>query len=93
MTPLLCTCAEVITWETQKCRKKAPRFVEFTFLTNCDRQKRFLQNERKRADLQNHVSFFLMFAPGLKYDLSKFSVDFTPFLRLSKTITKSLDKI
>ena len=34
-----------------------------------------------------------MFARGLKNDLSKFSDDFTPFFRLSKTLTKSLDKI
>ena len=38
--------------ETQKCRKRAPRSVEFNFFINCDRQKRFSQNERRRADLQ-----------------------------------------
>ena len=43
MTPLLCACAVVITLETQKCRKKAPRSVEFNFFINCDRQKRFSQ--------------------------------------------------
>ena len=32
MTPLLCTCAVVIILETQKCRKRAPRSVEFNFL-------------------------------------------------------------
>ena len=32
MTPLLCACAVVITLETQKCRKRAPRSVEFNFL-------------------------------------------------------------
>ena len=44
----------------------------------------FLQNERRRADLQNVASDFLIFAQGLKlsYDLSKFSDDFTPFYRL-----------
>ena len=31
MTPLLCACAVVITKETQKCRKRAPRSVEFNF--------------------------------------------------------------
>ena len=41
--------------------------------------KRFSQNERKRADLQNVASDFLIFAWGLSYDLSKFSDDFTPF--------------
>ena len=46
--------------------------------SNCDRQKRFSQNER-RADLQNFASELLIFAPGLSYDLSKFSDDFTPF--------------
>ena len=54
---------------------------------NCDRQKRFSQNERRRVDLQNVASDFLIFAQGLRYDLSKFSDDFTPFFRLWKTIT------
>ena len=62
MTPLLCACAVVITLETQKCRKRAPRSVEFNFFNNCDRHKRFSQNERRRADLQNIASDFLIFA-------------------------------
>ena len=41
MTPLLCACAVVITLETQKCRKRAPRSVEFNFFINCDRQNGF----------------------------------------------------
>ena len=82
MTPLLCACAVVITLETQKCRKWAPRSVEFNFFINCDRQKRFSQNERRRVDLQNFASEFLFFALGLSYGLSKFSDDFTPFFRL-----------
>ena len=60
-----------------KMSKKGTRFVEFNFLTNRKRQKRFLQNERRRADLQNTASIFLIFAWGLSYDLSKFSNDFT----------------
>ena len=79
MTPLLCACAVVITFETQKCRKKAPCFVEFNFLTTHNRRKRFSQNERRRADLQIVAPKFLIFAWGLSYDLSKFSNDFTPF--------------
>ena len=69
MTPLLCACAVVITLETQKCRKGAPRSVEFNFFINCNRQKRFSQNERRRADLhvQNVASDFLIFAWGLSY--------------------------
>ena len=58
MTPLLCACAVVITLETQKCRKRAPHSVEFNFSIICDTQKRFSQNERRRADLQNGASFF-----------------------------------
>ena len=92
MTPLLCACAVVITLETQKCRKRAPRSVEFNFFIICDRHKRFLQNERRRIDLQNVASDFLILAWGLSYDLSKFGDDFTPFFGLRKTITKSLDK-
>ena len=38
------------------------------------------------------ASEFLIFACGLSYDLSKFSDDFTPFFRIWKIITKSLDK-
>ena len=34
-----------------KMSKRAPRSVEFNFFNNCDRQKRFSQNERRRADL------------------------------------------
>ena len=44
-----------------KITKKAPRSVEFNFFTNCDRQKRFSQNERRRADLHNFASIFLIF--------------------------------
>ena len=65
-----------------KMSKRAPRSVEFNFFNNCDRQKRFSQNERRRADLQKFASDFLIFAKGLSYDLSKFSDDFTPFFRL-----------
>ena len=70
------------TLKTQKCRKKAPRSVEFNFFLNCNRQKQFSQNERRRADLQKVASDFLIFAWGLSYDLSKFSDGFTPFFRL-----------
>ena len=58
MTPLLCACAVVITLETQKCRKRAPRFVEFNFFINCDRHKWFSQNERRRVDRQTVASDF-----------------------------------
>ena len=80
MTSLLCACAVVITLETLKCRKRAPRSVEFNFCINCDRHKRFSQNER-RVDLQDAPSDFLIFALGLSYDLSKFSDDSTPLFR------------
>ena len=79
MALFLCACAVVIILETQKCRKGHLYSVEFNFFINCDRQKRFSQNERRRADLQNGASDILIFAQGLSYDLSKFSDDFTPF--------------
>ena len=63
-----------------------------TFLLIAIKQKRFSQNERRRADLQNIASDFLFFALGLSYDLSKFCDGFTPFFRLWKTITKSPGK-
>ena len=62
-----------------KCRKRTPRSVEFNFFISCNRHKRFSQNERRRTDLQNITSDFLIFALGLCYDLSKFSDGFTPF--------------
>ena len=37
MTQLLCACAVVITLKTQKCRKSAPRSVEFNFYILCNR--------------------------------------------------------
>ena len=47
-----------------KMSKRAPHSVEFNFFNNCDRQKRFAQNERRRAiaNLQNYASDFLIFA-------------------------------
>ena len=36
----------------QKCRKRAPRSVEFNFFINCDRHKRSSQNEKRSADLK-----------------------------------------
>ena len=64
MTSLLCACAVVITLETQKCRKMAPRSVEFNFFNNCDRKKRFSQIKRRRADLQNCCLRFFNFCLG-----------------------------
>ena len=64
-----------------KCRKRAPRSIKFNFFINCDRQKRFSQNEIRRADLQKAASDFSIFAQGLKYDISKFRDDFTPYFR------------
>ena len=67
-----------------KCRKRAPRSVEFNFFINCDSHKWFSQNERRRVDLQNIASEFLIFARGLSYDLLKFSDDFTPFFNFER---------
>ena len=93
MIPLLCACAVVITFETKNVEKlRAPRSIEFNFYIDCDRHKRFSQNERWRADVQKLASAFLIFACRLSYDISKFSDDFTPFFRLWKTITMSPGK-
>ena len=91
-TPLLCVCAVVITLETKKGWKEALCFVEFIFFMNRNGQKRFSQNEKRRADLQTSASIFFIFACGLSYDLSKFSDEFTPFFRIWKTITNSPGK-
>ena len=61
--------------------KRAPRFVEFnylTFFTNRNRRKRFSQNERRMAYLQNIASNFIIFALGLGYDLTKCRVMILP---------------
>ena len=80
-------------WRRKNVENRAPHSAEFNFFINCDRQKQFSQNERRRADLQKVASEFLSFAWGLSHDLSKFSDDdFPPFFRLWKTITKSLGK-
>ena len=62
-----------------KMSEKALRFVKFNILSNCDRPKRFSQNEKRRAEKQKRPHFFLIFVPGLSCDFSKFSDDFTPF--------------
>ena len=54
---LLCACAMVFTLETQKCRNNTPR-VELNFLSNHHRQKRYSQNERRRADFPILPNFF-----------------------------------
>ena len=48
-----------------KMSKRAPCSVECIFFINCNRHKRFSQNERRRADLQNVASDFLIFARDL----------------------------
>ena len=53
----------VVTLEKHKFRKKTPRSIEFNFLTNHRRQKRFSQNERRMADLQNIASILFLFLP------------------------------
>ena len=72
MTPLL----SASTLGDAKMSKKGTRFVEFNFLTNSDRRKRF---GRTKEEWQIYKIIQLIFAPGLSYDLSKFSDDFTPF--------------
>ena len=44
--------------------KHMPRSVEFNFFINCDRQKRFSQNERRRTYLQMVASDFFNFCLG-----------------------------
>ena len=80
MTPLLCACAVVITLEKQKCRKRARRSIEFNFFINCDKHKRFSQNERRRADLL--ASDFLFLPRDLVMIFQSLNGDFTPFFRL-----------
>ena len=69
-----------------------PRFVDFNFLTNFDREKRFSQKEgrmagRKASDFLSLPKDFNLF-----YDCSKFGDDFTPFFWIWKTITTLIGK-
>ena len=75
-----------------KMSQKGTSLHWINFLTICERQKCFSQNERRRADLQSYNSDFLIFAPELSYNLSNFSDDFIPFSRLWKTITFEVPK-
>ena len=79
-------------WRRKNVEKGHLAPSNLTFFINCDRHKRFSQNERRRADLQNFASDFIIFAWALSYGLSKLSDIFTPFFRLWITITKSLGK-
>ena len=69
-----------------KMSKMAPRSVKFNFIIDYDRQKRFLQNERKRADLPKyasdflrcHAAFAILFCaeaavPGVSYEYTRLS--------------------
>ena len=73
MIPLLGGYAWVNTVGSEKCRKRASSTSEFKSQTKCSRCKRYLQNESRRAYLQNVTGDFLFFIPGLSYDLSKFT--------------------
>ena len=44
--------------------KKGTSLCRIYFFINCDGQKRFSQNERRRADLQNVASDFFNFCQG-----------------------------
>ena len=72
--------------------KKAPRPSNLT-LERIGIAKTVFAERKKKGRSTNCASDFLIFAPGLSYDLSKFSGDFTTCFRLRKTITKSQAKI
>ena len=57
---LLCAFAVMITFETQKCRKKTLCFSEFKSVTNRDEQKRFSQNKRPFLCVHFHNFLFLL---------------------------------
>ena len=72
----------MITLETQKCRKRAPRFVEFNFLLIAIDGNGFRRMKEEGLIYKGLPQIF--FAKGLSYDLSKFSDDFTPFFSTLK---------
>ena len=53
--------------------------VEFNFYINCDRQKRFSQNERRRVDLQNLASDFIIFARNFVMVFQNLATILPPF--------------
>ena len=59
------------------------RSVKFNFFINCNRQKRFSQNERSTADLQNVASDFLIVAMNM---MSKFAMQ--GFIKIVQAIKK-----
>ena len=63
----------------EKCRKKAPRSVEFNFLLIAIDRDGFRIMKEEGQICQMLPQIVLIFAQGLIYDLSKFSGDFTPF--------------
>ena len=65
-----------------KCRKRAPRSVEFNFLLIAIDTNGFHRMKEEGQIYKRVDSNFLTFAQGLSYDLSKFSDDFSPFFRL-----------
>ena len=64
MTPLLYARAMVLTLETQLCRKKAPRPVEFNFLTkSITTDKNAFRRSKEQGQIYKGVSqIFLIFA-------------------------------
>ena len=73
----------VVTLETQKCRKKAPRSVEFNFfLVAIDRNGTGFGRIKEEGQIYKPLPQIFNFCLGLSYDLSKFGDNFTPFFRL-----------
>ena len=66
----LCACAVMITLGRKNVGKRHLASSNLTCFINCARQKWFLQNERRRTDLQKIALDLLIFASGLSYDLS-----------------------
>ena len=64
MTPFLCACAIVITLETQKCRKKAPRFVEFNFFYESAIDENGFRRMKEEGQIYKLVPQNFYFLPG-----------------------------
>ena len=79
--------------ETQRCRKKTPRFVEFKSLMNCHmyRQKRFRRMKEKGRSANECLSF-LHFCSRSQLWTFKVWWFLSHFFQLWKTSTKSLGK-
>ena len=73
-----------VTLETQKCRKRHLASTNVTFLRIVIDKNGFRRMKYEGQIYKTVPQVFILFAPGLSYDLSKFSNAFTPFFEFER---------